>query len=141
MTLNLVVAKLADIASRLRMVTKHRKPNVSDYVAEPEARDLVAFNLMLAVQSAADLATHIIGGEGLVPVRTVAESFERIAEASVISPQLAARLRKAVGFRNGNAHGNAKRDLEGLSRAAGEGVADLESFVQEVAAWAQERYA
>jgi uncharacterized protein YutE (UPF0331/DUF86 family) len=71
----------------------------------------------------------------------VAESFERIAEASVISPQLAARLRKAAGFRDVIAHGNARLDLEGLSRAAGEGVADLESYVQEVAAWAQKRCA
>lgn len=50
----IVAAKLGDLADRLTMVRKHRKTSPEAYEHDAEARDLVAFNLMLAVQVAAD---------------------------------------------------------------------------------------
>lgn len=54
----IIAAKLADIEERLAMVRKHRLAEASAYASSPEARDLVAFNLMLAVQR--DLAQFVI---------------------------------------------------------------------------------
>jgi uncharacterized protein YutE (UPF0331/DUF86 family) len=139
-TLDVIVAKLADLAERVEMVRKHRRAAAADYETQPEARDLVAFNLMLAVQSAADLATHLIMSEGWVPARSVGEAFDRIAERGVIATDVAARLRRAVGFRNLVAHGYAKLHSSGLHDAAWSGVEDLDQFAKQIASWAQQHY-
>lgn len=133
--LSVIAAKLADIEERLAMVRKHRLDEASRYASLPEARDLVAFNLMLAVQSAADLASHIISDEGLAPPRTVAEGFERMAQHGIIPQELAGGLQRAVGFRNVVAHGYARMNLDVLHAAAMRGAADLEQFVTVLAQW------
>jgi uncharacterized protein YutE (UPF0331/DUF86 family) len=129
-------AKLADIAERLTMVRKHRQAMPADYRTEPEARDLVAFNLMLAVQSAADLATHVVADEGFTAARTVAEAFARLAEHGIIDAALALRLQGAVAFRNRVAHGYVGPNLDMLHEAAQSGVDDLEQFSRVLATWA-----
>ena len=131
----LVAAKLADIATRLAMVEKHRLPSASGDDAAPEARDLVAFNVMLAVQGAADVAAHIVADQSWIAARTAAESFERLAQHGVIPVDLAGRLQRAVAFRNLVAHGYAKLNLSPLHDAATHGAEDLESFMSAVASW------
>lgn len=135
----IVAAKLADIEERLAMVRKHRVGTPADYANAPEARDLVAFNLMLAVQSAADLAMHIISDEGLPAARTVAEGFDRIGQHGVIANDLALRLQQAVGFRNVVARGYARMNLDVLHGAATQGVEDLTEFGATLAQWVDDR--
>ena len=137
--LAVVTAKLADIAERLDMVKKHRLAAADGYAASPEARDLVAFNLMLAVQSAADLAAHAISDENLPPARTAAEAFERLAQHGVIAQDLASTLQRAVAFRNVVAHGYARLDLALLHDAATAGAQDLERFAAQFARWMETR--
>ena len=137
--LSVVAAKLADIEDRIAMVRKHRLDEAAKYTSSPEARDLVAFNLMLAVQSAADLAAHVIADEALAPPRTVAEGFDRIAQHGVIGQELAARLQRAVGFRNVVAHGYARMNLDVLHGAAMQGADDLQAFVTALAQWTAQR--
>jgi uncharacterized protein YutE (UPF0331/DUF86 family) len=131
-----LTAKLADISSRLTSVRKHRAPDADAYASNHDARDLVAFNLMLAVQSAADLALHIVSDEGLTAVQTVGEAFSRLGEHCVLEPALATRLRRAVSFRNLVAHGYAQLNLQALHEAATLGVDDLERYAQSIASWA-----
>ena len=140
MTLDVVVAKLATLAERLQMVRKHRLDSADAYVGNPEARDLVAFNLMLAVQAASDLAAHVVASEGLVPWQTIGNAFERVAQHGVITAELANQLRRAVGFRNVVAHGYTQLDLNSLHEASFRGAAQLEDFARQTAAWAHRRY-
>jgi uncharacterized protein YutE (UPF0331/DUF86 family) len=130
---DLLAAKLADIEERAQMVERHRQDSVQGYLASPEARDLVAFNLMLAVQAAADIAAHVVSDRGLAPARSVAEGFERLAQHGVVSHELAARLQGAAGFRNVVAHGYARLKLDVLRDAAFAGVDDLREFATVVA--------
>lgn len=133
---SVLAAKLADIAERLTMVRKHRLATVDDYRTAREPRDLVAFNLMLAVQSAADLATHVVSDEGYTAARTVAEAFARLAEHGILGDALAVRLQNAVAFRNRIAHGYVGLSLDMLHEAAHAGVDDLEQYARVLATWA-----
>lgn len=132
---NLVTSKLADLTERLERVRKHRTAGSPQLAADSDARDLVAFNLMLAVQAAADIASHIIADEGLSPAPTLAVAFTRLVDHGVISVGTAAALAKAVGLRNVVAHGYAGIDLAMLHVASTTGLADLEGFGREVATW------
>lgn len=65
-----------------------------------DLQDIIAANLIRAVQLCVDIAAHIIAGTSVPAPGTMGESFERLVDLSVIERPLADRLRKAVGFRN-----------------------------------------
>ncbi len=68
--------------------------------ADPDAQDIVSLNLTRAIQLAVDIGTHVIAQLETPPPDTMGQTFDRLAEAGVIDPELALRLKKAVGFRN-----------------------------------------
>lgn len=86
---DVVAAKLADLSARVERVRKHcgGRASSTDLAADPDALDLVAFNLMLAVQICADIASHIIADAGWPGARTLAESFLRLHERGVLSQE------------------------------------------------------
>jgi uncharacterized protein YutE (UPF0331/DUF86 family) len=136
---NIALAKLAELDHRVRRVETNRKPAPQDYVADASATELTAFNVMLAVQCASDLALHTIADEEWSPASTNGEAFDRLAEHGVIAPALAAKLRRAVGFRNAVAHGDAQLRLDLLHVAATDGVGDLRAFSMAYATWLMNR--
>src|SRR5580698_4281765 len=107
--------------------------------ADRDALDLVSFNLMLAVQTCADIASHIIADEGWATAQSLAASFNRLRDQGVVSPATAAALSRAVGLRNVVAHGYGGVNPAMVHAAATAGVRDLEAFSQEVARWTASR--
>lgn len=138
---DLVTAKLAQLAHRVDRV-RGRTPSSPDALRDDEdTLDIVAFNLMLAVQSCADIASHLIADEGWPAATSISEAFVRLSERGVIARDLAATLGRAVGLRNIVAHGYERVDLAMVHQASTVGVADLERFAREIAAWIRTRAA
>jgi uncharacterized protein YutE (UPF0331/DUF86 family) len=132
---NTIAAKLAELDKRVRRVHATRKDGADGYAADETAIELVAFNLMLSVQCAGDLAAHLIADREWAPASTAGEQFDRLSEQGVIPAELATALRKAVGFRNAVAHGYAQLRLDWLHLAATQGIDDLVTFSRHLAAW------
>lgn len=137
--INLVAAKLRELAERIARVRTHCPAEASDLEDNLDALDLVSFNLMLAVQTCLDLASHLISDEDWPPAATSAEAFQRLHEHGVLSRESAEILGKATGLRNVVAHGYAGVDPSLIHRAATHGLADLEKFASEVSAWVERR--
>jgi uncharacterized protein YutE (UPF0331/DUF86 family) len=137
--INLVAAKLRELAERIARVRSHCPPEASNLADDPDALDLVSFNLMLAVQICLDLASHLISDEGWPPAATSAEAFLRLQEHGVLPKETAEVLGKATGLRNVVAHGYAAVDPGLIHRAATHGLADLERFASGVSAWVEGR--
>lgn len=135
----IVLRKLSELDQRVARVRAHRRATADDLAADRDALDLVAFNLMLAVQAATDLATHLIADEGWASPPTVGESFDRLAEHQVITHKTAAAMRRAVSFRNVVAHGYAGIDVTATHAASTVGLDDLDGFGREVATWLEHR--
>jgi len=89
---DVVVAKLAELDDRIARVRANVRGSASELASDRDASDLVAFNLMLAVQTCLDVAGHIIADEGWPPAATLAESFHRLAERGVITAATDAAL-------------------------------------------------
>ena len=137
----IVLRKLSELDQRVARVRTHRRATADELAADRDALDLVAFNLMLAVQAASDLAAHLIADEGWASPPTVGESFDRLAEHQVIARKTATALRRAVGFRNIVAHGYAGIDVAATHAASTAGLDDLDRFAREVATWLANRVA
>jgi uncharacterized protein YutE (UPF0331/DUF86 family) len=132
---NVVAAKLAELDLRIERIVKHRAISTVELAANADALDLVAFNLMLAVQICADIASHIISDAGWPSARTLGDAFERLAQHGVVTQPTSAALARAVGLRNVVAHGYAGVDVDLVHAAASHGIADLKQFGREVARW------
>lgn len=140
MTRRDVVEKiLAELAHRTSRVARLARPDAAALAADEDALDLVAFNLMLAVQAACDIASHVIADEGWRPASSLAESFRRLIEEGVLSKRTGEQLARAVGLRNVVAHAYHRLDPEAVQRASTDGLADLSAFAREVATWLDER--
>jgi uncharacterized protein YutE (UPF0331/DUF86 family) len=136
---DLVAAKLAELAERVARVQSKCPRAAAELGADADALDIVSFNLMLAVQLCADIASHIIADEEWLPAKSIAESFGRIEEHRVIGTETADSLRRAVGLRNVVAHGYGHVDAGMVFGAATAGLRDLDRFAREVAVWVRTR--
>jgi uncharacterized protein YutE (UPF0331/DUF86 family) len=132
---DLIAAKLAELADRVARVRSRCPRTVEELSDDRDALDVVSFNLMLAVQSCADIASHIIADEGWPPASNLAGGFNRLRDEHVLSSATAASLCKAVGLRNVVAHGYAGVNPAMVHAAAIVGVGDLDDFAREIATW------
>ncbi len=136
---NVVSEKLKQLLLHIEKIRSNTPSDPSDLAAGSNALDLVSFNLLIAVQTCLDLATHLIADEGWAPWATAREAFERLEEKEVISRETAQALRQAASLRNIIAHGYAGIDPARIHAAAKAGPADLERFAAELSTWMTER--
>jgi uncharacterized protein YutE (UPF0331/DUF86 family) len=136
---DLVVSKLAELADRVDRVRARRTATADGLRRNRDALDLIAFNLMLAVQACADIASHVISDERWPPAASLGEGFERLRDHGVIAAPVAETMVRAIGLRNVIAHGYAGVRPELIHAAATTGLPDLESFARDVAAWLRGR--
>jgi len=68
--------------------------------ANYDLQDIIALNLQRAVQLCVDIAAYVISRTTMPAPNTMAESFARLLDLQILSPQLAERMQKAVAFRN-----------------------------------------
>lgn len=65
-----------------------------------DGQDILALNLSRAVQLCVDIGAHIVARENVSPPSTMGQTFDVLSALGVISPELAERMKNAVGFRN-----------------------------------------
>lgn len=133
---DLLAAKLAELDERVARVRSRCPASAEALRDDRDALDLVSFNLMLAVQSCSDIASHIIADEGWPVTTNLAGAFNRLRDHQVITSSTAAALCRAVGLRNVVAHGYSKINASMVFEAATKGLVDLEAFAQGVARFA-----
>ena len=80
----------------------HDKCPVSAVIlaADFDSQDILALNLSRAVQLCVDIGAHIVARENVSPPSTMGQTFDVLSALGVISPELAERMKNAVGFRN-----------------------------------------
>lgn len=134
-SLQIVQRQLTALDARVARVRVHRRQSAEALASDRDALELVAFNLMLAVQAACDLAAQLIADEGWTAPFTMADCFDQLAQHHVITVATATALRRGVGYRNLVAHGYAGADVAATHAASTVGLDDLDQFAREVAAW------
>ena len=123
----LIRAYVADVRCRL-------PPEPAAFVADADLHDLVAFHLLLAVQSAIDIATHIIASEGLGVPSSHREAFESLAATGMIDHDLASHVADAVALRNRLAHAYGSVDWRKVHAEAPMHLDVLEEYAARMAA-------
>ena len=92
--------KLESLRRCLARIKQKTPVTVAEFVNDPDAQDVLTLNLTRAVQLSVDIGTHLIASSDQLAPDTMGQTFNVLANMSLIGPELALRMKKAVGFRN-----------------------------------------
>ena len=95
-------------------------------------QDAIAANLQRSAEQAIDLANHVIRKGKLGLPKESKESFELLAKAKVIPPELADKLKGMVGFRNVMVHQYQELDIRIMVEVIEHRLDDLIAFTTHV---------
>lgn len=88
---------MLDYVERLE---RYRAVDRQQFVADSDTHHLAERYLHLAVESALDIANHIIADQGFEAPETYRDAFAILGKHQIISSELARRLQAWAGFRN-----------------------------------------
>ena len=125
------VAAIRDAVSRIESVLP---ATVDVFLADRTAREVVAFNLFLALQESIGLGAHWLADEGRIVPSSYGDVFAALGENGTIDPNLAGRLKAAAGLRNLVAHQYGVLDFRRVYEVARSDTGDLLAFCQALAA-------
>ncbi len=126
--------KLEALRHSLRRVRERRPANAALLASDEDAQDVLVLNLSRAVQRCVDVAAHLLADSNQPVPATMGEAFSSLVASGVIQAELAARLRRAVGFRNIAVHNYEAIDWAIVFALAGEPLSDFEQFAAAVSA-------
>lgn len=109
---------------RIRSKTEDKNSLLHDL----DVQDIVVVNLQRAVQTAIDLAAHVVAGKRLGIPNTLKETFEILENNSLLSKDVALQMTKMVGFRNIAVHDYRGIDPAILVAIVDKHLGDLEIF-------------
>jgi uncharacterized protein YutE (UPF0331/DUF86 family) len=125
--LEVIDARLRELSRRLRRIQEKQPRSAKALAADEDLQDIVARNLEVAIQTCIDVAFHLSGVHGVVPA-TAGEAFDELARQGLIERSLAARLRRAAGFRNVLVHEYTEIDWKIVMQVLRTGTRDLAAF-------------
>ena len=124
---DVVLAKVTAIQKYLRRI-KHVTGFVPDRLDELDTQDIFVLNLQRAIQSAIDLATHIVASESLGISDTIGGNFVLLEHVKIITKSLSKKMQSMVGFRNMAIHDYQALDVDILKAILSKNLKDLEQF-------------
>lgn len=127
---DLVAKKLAQIETCVRELRALAHPEA--ITSDVREERFVEHTLQIAIQSALDVASHIVSDERLGEPRTNHELFELLGRAGFLPADLADTLRRMVGFRNVLVHGYAAVDLAIVRDVVENRLDDLLAFTRAI---------
>lgn len=131
---DIVENKLESLRRCIERIAAKTPSSVDLLSKDPDLQDIVALNLQRAIQLCVDVAAHVIADQAVRVPSTMAENFEILKDLKMISPELATRLTKAVGFRNIAVHSYQGIDWKIVYRICRESPDDFSAFAKAVAA-------
>lgn len=69
-------------------------------LGDEDIQDLLDRRMQKAIEATVDIAAHFVASQNLGQAENSADLFFLLAKKGIISPKLAERLAKAIGFRN-----------------------------------------
>jgi len=124
---DLVAKKLALIETCVQQLRTLARPEAIR--TDIREQRFVEHTLQIAIQSALDVASHIVSDERLGEPETNRELFDLLVRAGRLSETLASSLRDMAGFRNVLVHGYQEVDLGIVEDVLAHHLSDLLAFV------------
>lgn len=130
----IVIERKLDSLRRCLQRVEQRCPASPEALAgDVDAQDIISLNLTRAVQLCVDLAAHLLTDLEGPPPESMGATFSNLAKAGVLPEEVAARLRRAVGFRNLAVHNYDEIDWRIVHAIATTHLDDFRVFARHIA--------
>jgi uncharacterized protein YutE (UPF0331/DUF86 family) len=133
---HIVEQRLAAIRDRVSRIDQTLPADRATFLNDRAAQELVSFSLFLGFQEALDLAAHVIADRGLPLPTTAREHFEILANAKLLTHDVANAMASCAGLRNLIAHAYGNLDLGRMYDELPLGRDALRGFCAEIASLA-----
>ncbi len=132
MNRDLVNEKLDSLRRCLDRIKAKTPPNAEILLVDFDLQDILVLNIQRAVRICVDLTGHYLSDSGHPPPQTMADSFEKLALAGILSRSTTDRMKKAVGFRNIAVHDYQHIDWQIVYRIVTGHLDDFKVFAREI---------
>jgi len=102
---------------------------------DADLQDIVVLNLTRSVQLCVDIASHLIAASEESAPATMGEALTTLARMGVIEDEVAANLRRAVGFRNIAVHNYEKVNWAIVHAICDTHLDDFRRFASAISTW------
>ncbi|MGQ9722881.1 MAG: type VII toxin-antitoxin system HepT family RNase toxin [Candidatus Jordarchaeum sp.] len=123
-----ILQHLQELNLSLKDWERYQEISQEDLKKDRDKRNMVLHAMLVSIQSAIDLANHIIADRGLRKPLTYRESFEILSESEIITPDLGNNLSDLAGFRNMLVHSYLRLDLEAVYNILKKDIGFLREF-------------
>lgn len=130
MTDDVAAEKLESLRRCLLRIETKTPATAALLLADLDAQDIVSLNLQRAVQLVVDLSLHILSTRELPLPNNMADCIRALVPLG-LSEATAARMTKAVGFRNVAVHAYRALDWNIVHAIAAGHVGDFRDFMRE----------
>lgn len=120
--------KLESLRRCLARIRDKCPASAIELAGDPDCQDIVAINLTRAVQLCVDVGAHVLAATTAPAPETMGQTFDSLAASGYLSPDLAARLKAAVGFRNVAIHSYERIDWDIVFAIAKHHIIDFDRF-------------
>lgn len=124
----IVLRKLAALRDHVERLRRRRPASAADLRSDVDLQDALSMSLLVAVQTALDIAMHFAADRGLGVPATYAEGFQLLAQHGVCEPETSAALGRMAALRNRIAHGYASVDFARIWAELPSGIEALDRF-------------
>lgn len=125
---------LSRLTARRRALATYAELDVDRYLGDPQAAPASKYHLLTAIEDVLAVANHVIAAEAYRAPSDYADAFRSLAEAEVLTRELAARLEQMARFRNLLVHEYAEVDDRRVHAFLRRDLEDLDRFVAAVLA-------
>lgn len=134
MTQDVVINKIQSIQRCIKRA-REEYAKADDFAHDFSCQDAAILNITRACEQSIDLANHLLKYQKLGVPNSSAESFELLANQSIISHELVDKLRGMIGFRNIAVHQYQILQLAIIQSVIETGLDDLLVFTDNVVAF------
>lgn len=129
---NVMRRKLEALRDSVERIESRCPATLDELLSDRDAQDVLVLNLTRAVQLCVDIGMHLLSDAGRPVPDTMADVFRRLADADMLTADLAMRLRPAVGFRNLAVHRYDDIDWSLVHRIRTDRLIDFAEFARQV---------
>jgi uncharacterized protein YutE (UPF0331/DUF86 family) len=130
---NIILAKKIDSILRCLDRIQQRLPQTeAEFIKDYDAQDVVVLNLTRAIQMNVDIATHILANTNQAVPTTMAEAFTSLERLNILTPDIADKMRRSIGYRNVAVHNYDDIDLTITYKIASHHLGDFKSYIKQI---------
>jgi uncharacterized protein YutE (UPF0331/DUF86 family) len=127
-----LAARIARIRENLKLLGRISAVGLETFRANQIEQHATERELLVAIEACLDIAHHVVAREELRRPVDHRDLFRILAEAGVVSPDLAARLEQMAAFRNLLVHAYLQVDPAEVFRIATTDLVDIESYIKAI---------